>query len=173
MEEVLRAAEGKINRLEKLLEEKEVIDNENNENTEMSLAMLQTEVQINVKKFKDAESKLQDAESKLRDAEAVLRGLRQLCAKSEIITKMSEHSAKKSTDISELKSLLDCKTAKDWLEGQQKADEAKAAESAWQAWCANGGQNTCTVGVSLRVPHLADTAQFQAVTAKIKSLGGK
>ena len=150
-----------------------MIDNENNENTEMSLAMLQTEAQINVKKFKDAESKLQDAESKLRDAEAVLRGLRQLCAKSEIITKMSEHSAKKSTDISELKSLLDCKTAKDWLEGQQKADEAKAAESAWQAWCSNGWQNTCTVGVSLRVPHLADTAQFQAVTAKIKSLGGK
>ena len=120
------------------------------------------------------EADLASAKADKADAEAVLRGLRaELVSKSTTIAAMDKHTREKSAEIVELKSQLDGKKAKAWILEQDLKERQIAHAARWKAWLDAGGQATCNVGMSLRLPSAVGSTEFTTVKNKVKSLGAK
>ena len=117
----------------------------------------------------EKEADLARAKADKADAEAVLRGLRaELVTKSTTIAAMDKHTRDKSAEIVELKSQLDGKKAKAWILEQDLKERQIAHAARWKAWLDGGGQATCNVGISLRLPGAVSSAEFTAAKNKVK-----
>ena len=122
----------------------------------------------------EKEADLASAKAANTDAEAVLRGLRaELVAKSTTIAALDKHTREKSAEIVELKSQLDGKKAKAWIIEQDQKERQIAQAARWKAWLDGGGEPTCNVGISLRLPGTVGSAEFTAAKNQVKSLGAK